>query len=421
MGIRTRTRRAFAVGVAALLALTSITFAVPGAVAAPALGVSGIHSTVPVLVYRTAAYDSAYGRFYDGIISNTESITVSGTWIKIGWAEDPLREDCAWPETDRLDPGDWSTFHFSWPADVPTTWTPEPVAWASPGTNGQFDLSVSGMTGPVVDSGTGMRTWTATVTNSTAVTVSGIDVLGYEAVSGTLLDALFSWCAPESLAPGESAQIQFHGKAASPDVPTPYVRALGTEAPVITLAASTLTPVPGTPVAFRIELRRSDGSLVTGSRTLKIYYSTDQSDWKYVYFDTDTGIVDTTLVPAGPTYYKSKFWGDGELGTAESAVLRVTPAGAPVAPVTPSVVRRSKIFRVGGVLPAVGARPGATVTVQCQRKVGRRWVVRASIRAYPDATGQYAKRISLKQRGSWRIRGYRAGIGYSAYRYLRVK
>jgi hypothetical protein len=59
--------------------------------------------------------------------------------------------------------------------------------------------------------------------------------------------------------------------------------------------------------------------------------------------------------------------------------------------------------------------------VQCQRKIGRRWMVKSAVRAYPDAAGQYSKKIALRQRGSWRIRGYRAGTGYSAFRYVRVK
>jgi hypothetical protein len=409
--------RAFAVltiGMLAFIILASPAFA--GSIT------SACSTAVPLRLGASLAYDSAYGRYLDGIIYNDTVQTIVCPWVRVTWW--PGHEDIAWPETGRLSPGDWTTFHLAWPCDIPLSAVPLAVEpFSEPGTDARIALTVGTPTGPVRDPGTGKRVWEVVVTNPSTATVSGIELFGAEFLYGSFHDALFDACGPESLAPGESATYALYGKnPTSGAVNIEFLAAFGYEQPVVTLAVDSASPASGDPVRFRMELRRADGTLIMGGRTLKLYSSADGVDWyKDQYVWTDTGVADVSLVPGGPTYYRATFWGDGVYGSAHSAPLYVTPVGGPPAPVTPATVKVRKSFVLCGTMRAETPASSSLVTVRCYRKVGRRWSLKATFKAAADPYGEYAKRVVLKQRGSWRIRAYRPGIGYSAYRYMRVK
>jgi hypothetical protein len=410
---RARALLALAIGALASIILASPAFA--GTLS------TACSTAVPLTLGASTTYDSAYGRFIDGMIYNATTQTVVCPWVRVTWS--PGHEDIAWPETGRLSTGDWTTFHFAWPGDVPVTAVPVLEAFSEPGTDGRVELTVGTPTGPVRDPETGKRTWEVSVTNGSAVTVSGIELFGAEFLYGSFHDALFESSGPESLAPGASATYSLYGKNPTPGaVNIAYLAAFGYEQPVITLAVSSTAPASGDPVWFRMELRDSGGALITGGRTLKLYSSVDGSDWyKDQYVSTDTGVAYLALVPGGPTFYRATFWGDGRYGSAHSAPVHVVPVGGPPAPVTPDLAKSRKYFWVSGSMRAETPAASQLVTVRCYRKIGRRWALKARFTATADQYGEYAKRVTLRQRGTYRIRAYRPGIGYSAYRYMRVK
>jgi hypothetical protein len=411
---RTRLVAALLIGTLALIIPASSAFA--GSLSA------ACSTEVPLRLGASATYDSPYGRFIDGMIYNDTTRTVVCPWVRVTWPDG--RQDIAWPETGRLAAsGGWTTFHFAWPAAVPVTAVPVLEPFSEPGTDPRVALSVGTPSGPVRDTATGKRTWEVVVTNGSGVAVSGIELFGSEFLYGSFHDALFEACGPDSLDPGASATYTLYGKNPTPGaVNVAYLAAFGCEQPTVTLTAGATSPASGEPVWFRMELRDSVGSLLTGGRTLKLYSSADGVDWyKDQYVWTDTGVAYVALVPGGPTYYRATFWGDGEYGSAHSAPVYVLPVGGPPAPVAPATVKSRRFFTLTGVMRAETPAAGPTVTVRCYRKVGRRWIQKATFAASADQYGEYAKRVVLKQRGYWRIRAYRPGIGYSAYRYLRVK
>jgi hypothetical protein len=416
-------RRSAPPGASALaaLAISTIAFIILASPAFAGNTTAACSTEVPLTLGASVTYDSPYGRFIDGMIYNATPQTVVCPWVRVTWPGG--RQDIAWPETGRLSNGDWTTFHFAWPSSVPLTAVPVLEAFSEPGTDGRIELTVGTPTGPVRDLDTGKRTWEVVVTNGSAVPVSGIELFGTEFLYGSFHDALFEACGPDALAPGESATFTLYGKNPTPGaVNVAYLAAFGYEQPVVTLVASSTTPVSGQPVWFRIALSRGDGSPITGGRTLKLYSSTDGADWyKHQYVYTDTGYAYVSLVPGGPTYFRGTFWGDGEFGSAHSAPVYVVPVGAPPAPTTPATVKTRKYFTIAGTMRAETPAASRSVTVRCYRKIGRRWVFRARYVTSADQYGEYAKRVVLKQRGYWRIRAYRPGIGYSAYRYMRVK
>ncbi len=141
--------------------------------------------------------------------------------------------------------------------------------------------------------------------------------------------------------------------------PTADMRFTAVEKSTITLSPDTLAPVYGTPVTFRIELRRSDGSLATGSRTLKIYHSYDGNKWAPDYFhqNTDTGVVVTQITPDRPTYYRAVYWGGDDLSQAIGEWMLVTPKVANGSPIAPKHVHAKRTFAVRG---RIGAGAGSS-------------------------------------------------------------
>jgi hypothetical protein len=365
------------------------------------------------------------GRALDGIVVNDTSKTVDPGEVKIGWLESPNRIDEQWVCSGPLAPGEWAAFSGEWPEGVPTTWTPVVIGYASivGDDAGPLPLTVSDVSEPATDE-CGFRSYTITITNPNAFAVSSIDVSGIERDAGSdeFVDVL-DGCGPDSLAAGESRQIDIRGKSSWDGALSTDIKATGLEQPSLTLSANTLTPDYGSLVTFKLDLKRADGSPATGCRTLKLFTSHDGEDWNddYRCLETKTGSVQVAVMPDSPTYYKAVYWGGDDLGNAESDVLFVQPQAANDAPQAPNVVRARKPFKVHGCISAGPKSTGKPVTIITERKCGSRWIKTATVKTTADAAGRYVKSIKLTTTGTYRIRAYRTGVGYSAYKSLQVK
>ncbi len=363
-------------------------------------------------------------RFVDGMITNDSSVTVKVDKVRVSWAEDADKTSDIWVGCQFLAPNQWTTFHESWPCGIETTWTVDSAtayAYKQTGTTGAINLKLRGVSSPYLEDG--MRVYNVSVTNTSSVTVSGVDLVGREMDGGTFVDTLFSWDLPDEIAPGEDAYLTVRGKAPWPGTPTAEMRFTAVEKSTITLSPDTLAPLYGTPVTFRIELRRADGSLATGGRTLKIYHSYDGEEWEDGYFheSTDGGFVVTQITPDRPTYYRAVYWGGDDLSQAQSEWMLVTPQLANGAPVAPAHVHARRTFSLAGRIGAGARCPSTRVTVYAEKKSGRRWIRRLKLTTTADATGAYKKSLRLTSRGTWRVRAYRTGVGYSKYRTVKVR
>jgi len=181
MDIRSARLRLVVAGLAATLVIGFASVASP-AYAMRAAGTmrAQCDPTVALSVEATAAYDSAYGRFLDGIISNDSTVTVESPVVQIGWAEDAERVDYVWPRGDALEPGQWTAFHLCWPDDVPAGWTPIVSAGGHQTDRTSLRLRVDAISEAAVNDETGMRSYVATVTNDAAFPVSSIELVGVE-------------------------------------------------------------------------------------------------------------------------------------------------------------------------------------------------------------------------------------------------
>lgn len=415
--MRARWMRLVAAATAVLLAASM------APMAAPASAVACEENQIAIAA-TARGYDSAYGRFLDGVVTNDSSVTVVVDRVDIAWAEDADRVDQQWVGCELLAPGEWTTFHGCWPDEVPTTWTPNPHGVAYPAGEdavAPLALQLDGVTGPVADES--VRVYTATVTNTATFTVSSIDLIGREldATSSAFVDSLFSWDLPDSIAPAASVQIPVRGKSPWDAALTAEMRFTALEQPVIALTPSTLQPLYGSPVTMQIDLTHEDGSAVLGERTVKIFRSNDGQEWHdFRCFETDSGNVSVSIKPERPAYYKAVFWGGDDLGCAESAVVHIEPRVAATTPSAPASVRVAKPFKVRGRM--CGATSGAKpVIVYAEKKVGGAWKRRATYSAKPNAAGAYTATLKLASGGTWRIRAYRSGAGYSPYRKLSVR
>jgi hypothetical protein len=357
-------------------------------------------------------------------MTNDASVSVVPDRVKIGWDQDAERIDEVWIGGRPLAPGDWTAFHSRWPEDVPTTWTP--VFQGLADANGATDHSLALTLGPISEASptdTFGRTYTANVTNGNSFAVSSLSVIGVERDADTdaFIDTLDA-CAPDSIGPGETAEVTFTGMSEWDGTATPDVRVFALEHPTITLSADTLAPYYGSPITFQINLKHSDGTPATGDRTLKIYWSSDGDNWdSYEHYPSTTGSATGQLVPSAPTYYKAVYWGGDDLGWTESAVLFARPRVAITTPYAPPVVRSRKYFSVSGRLSAGLGSLGKPVTLRVDRKSGSRWVNKVKTTVKPDLAGRYKKAVRLSTTGTYRIRAYRPGVGYSPYKSFKVK
>ena len=364
-------------------------------------------------------------RFLDGIVTNDSSITVLADHVNVGWLEEAARApEQVWLGCRLLAPGEWTTFHEQWPCGVPETLTPDPVGFAYDGTGkvGALELTLGGVSGPTLDGN--MRVYTATVTNPNAFPVSSIEVIGVERDNATsaFVDTLWSWDIPDVLAPGETKAIEVRGKSPWVGSLTPTMRFEALERPVITLTPNTLTPSYGTPITFQINLTHADGTPVTGCRTVKIYYSYDGENWDHYYhWETTTGAYTAQIVPDRPTYYKAVYWGDDDLGWTMSGVLFAQPRVVAGTPSAPTYARPYRSFTVSGRMCAGVYSAGKPVKVFVYKYRYGHWVKKASYTTSADAAGRFRKSMKLYSRGTYRVKTYRYGVGYSRSKYVRVR
>jgi hypothetical protein len=186
------------------------------------------------------------------------------------------------------------------------------------------------------------------------------------------------------------------------------------------MSADTTTPVVGSPVTFTIDLAHGDGSPVTGAQTVKLLAKSGEC-WREVdSFDAETGSVQAVVTPNRPTSFKAVFEGDGSLGEARSQTVVVTPQTIDGAPVAPGKVKARHAFKVRGRIDGGADSAGKPVTVIAERKSGSHWSKAASLKTKADSQGRYSASIKLSSAGTYRIRAYRAGVGYSHSKSLQV-
>lgn len=409
-----------------LLALTAVALVV-SLVPMAGAGIAGACEDDEMLSLdvETSTYDGLDGdRYLDGVITNNTSVTVSPSKVKISFAEDPGNTRDKWIGVGSLAPGAWATFHLDWPYSTPDTWTPsavEVLGWPDD-SEARLALTLDGASVPTTDSD-GLRSYTLTVTNPNPFPVGDVRVDGRENDEGTggLVDVLGK-CCPLEIGPG--AQVSFTVAGLSPasaPLATPVIQVTGLEKPTVTLTADTVSPVYGSPVTFTIEVRHYDGSLATGDRMVKLYSSPDGDDWSYRHFYTTTGRAIVAAWPDRQIYYMARHYPNGDgLADAYSAKILVTPKVAAAAPYVPAKVKARNAFKVKGRLSAGVKSAGKAITIIAQRKSGSRWVKAGTYKPTMDKSGNYYKSLRLAKTGTYRVRAYRYGVGYTPYRSLRV-
>jgi hypothetical protein len=408
-----------------LVALTTAALVV-GLVPLAGAGIAGACEDEEMLSLsvEARAYDGLDGnRYLDGVVTNNTSVTVSPSKVKISFAENPGNTCDEWIGVGSLAPGAWATFHLDWPCSTPETWTPSAVEvlGTADDSDVRLPLTLTDVSAPTTDTD-GLRSYTVTVTNPNAFPVGDVRVNGREDIAGgDFLDAVYQCCPPD-IGAGQSVDFDVVGlsPAAAP-LDDPTIQVTGLELPTVTLSADTLRPVYGSPVTFTIEARHHDGSLATGDRILKLYSSPDGDDWSYRYFNTTTGRVVVTAWPDQPTYYMARHYGPNNgLADAYSDELLVTPRVADAAPLAPAKVTVRHAFKVKGRLSAGAKSAGKPIKISAERRSGSHWVKVGTYKPTTDLKGNYYKSLKLKRTGKYRIRAYRAGVGYTPYRSLRV-
>ena len=406
-------------------AITAVAL-VSGMVSLTGVGTAGACEELLVEVPGAAhSYNTAEGcRFVDGIVTNDSTVTLTPAKVKITWAENSHKSIDEWICGGPLAPGQWSAFHLDRPCGVPATWTPIVQGYALPSDPDAKPLAVTigDVSAPTTDDA-GVRSYTVTIKNDNPVAVSSFDVQAIERSVGTtaVVDTLDGCGLPDSLGAGESAQFTLSGSAPWDGALTTDIRITALERPSLALSASTMSPVYGSAVTFSLDLTRADGSAATGCRTLKLFASTDGEEWcDYTCYDTETGSATAVVVPDNPLYFKAIYWGGDDLGFAESDVIYVTPQVVAGAPIVPTKVKARHGFKVWGRISA-GARSTANgVTIVVERKRGAAWLKHQWVKATADGTGRYSKTVKLATTGMYRIRAFRAGVGYTPYKSVKV-
>lgn len=372
------------------------------------------------------AYDvPGDGRYIDGIATNDTSVSVVPEKVRISFVESPSTYTEAWICGNPLAPGQWMSFHVDWPRGISAAWTPVVECDAYQTTRSTLRLTVNSVTSatPECDE---ERAWTVSVTNPNDFPVADIDVVGVEKEGATFVDTL-EGCEPGSIGPHETAEITVKGYSewANPVTTDVYVTAL--EQPTVTISADTLAPVYGSPVTFTLKMTHADGTPVTGGRHLKLLASAGPDaegcdNWHIVRYEwTDNGTVVLKAWPGRPLYYKAAYWDGNDFSCAESDALKVVPRVAAAVPSVPAAVHVRKPFKVAGRLNAGDKSAGKPVKIIAERKRGSRWVKSVTVTTKANSTGNYAKNIKLSRTGTYRVRAYRAGVGYTKYRTVRAR
>ena len=362
-------------------------------------------------------------RYLDGVITNDTTVSVAPEKVMVSFAENPryVREE--WVCSPPLAPGEWVSFHLDWPKSVPATWTPVVESLGSPTSQSALSLTVNSVSEATTDEA-GIRTYTVSVTNPNAFPVADVDVVGIEkdAASSDFVDALDSCDVPGAIGPGETAEFTVRGSSPWPGVLAADLHVTAFEQPTVTLSADTLSPVYGSPVTFQLSLTHSDGTPVVGGRTLTLLASADGEDWHDIRcVDTNTGSATVKAWPGRPLHYKAAYWSGDGLACAESDAVFVKPKVAAGAPGVPATVRAKHAFKVRGRLNAGDKSTGKQVKIIAQRKKGSTWVKGTTVTVSADSAGNYSKNVKLSSAGTYRVRAYRAGVGYTPYRAVKVR
>jgi hypothetical protein len=170
---------------------------------------------------------------------------------------------------------------------------------------------------------------------------------------------------------------------------------------------------------------------VIGERTVKLYWSSDGKEWRYKHLSAVNGIARGTVRPLEKVTYKAVFWGDSEYAEAHSHTVEVYPVTAVTTPaVAPTTVKAGAAFSASGFITPDHSAGNREVRVQCFRLENGEWVLRktvwATCSAYPGPKARYGARVSLSQRGRWRLRALHPADDQtrrdvSAHDYLTVK
>lgn len=458
-----RSRAAARIIISASLVLCLMPAGVGPAAAGPGPGFSaaGIGTDGVVNVITSVTYSAGGARYIDGVVVNASGVTLSGVRLPLTFTGP---DGLAAGESSKIEidarllaPGATATFHHKLGADVSAAWVPSVGAgggWASTAEPRRLEI-VSVTLEPAIGAlqyaeeppaTPPARRWRVAVRNASTVPVSGVRVIGAEyqgltAVGSALLGTVSSdgWDG-ETLAPGATASLLVDGLAAEDIDPAtsvfPDFAADAVEQPRIALALSTKAPVYGAAVNYKIALRHADGSLVTGGRTLKLYWTVDGKEWSYIPSSTESGVVYGQFKPLRRTYVKAVFWGDDRYGMAKSAVFMVEPLTEVTVPnIAPERVTRKVAFGVRGLLKpdhSVGSHDVKLLCYRYERKAGggSTWVLRktapTTASAYTGPWTRYSARLSLPNAGRWRVRAYhpadaRTRADYSGYDYLTVK
>lgn len=381
-------------------------------------------------------YDGLDGkRYIDGVITNDTSVTVQPENVQITFTEEPGETHDGWISADPLAPDERVTFHVDWPSSAVDTWTPSVVGFGYKTTAARaLPLTIESVSAPATE-GAGWRTYTLSIYNPNAFPVGDIRAFGTERDGRTLLDTVEGVCLPCELGAQQRTDIEVSGLASSAVTPVLETSVTAYELPTVTISADTLNPLYGSQLTLTVELRHSDGTLVTGPRTLKLLTNDGGGEecasqparsvqcgdnWTYRWTTTTTGRAVFTALPTGPTYYKGAYWEGNGFASAESDEIYVVPRVAASAPTAPSSVRVGRSFKVKGRMNSGAKCVGKPIKVIAERRVGSRWVKKISQSAQRDTSGNYYKSIKLNRSGKYRVRAYRSGVGYSKAKLVRA-
>lgn len=393
------------------------------------------------LATEFVVYDGVDGkRYIDGVITNNTSSTVEPDYIEVTSTVEPGETYHAYFVGDPLEPGHSTTFHVLWPSDAPTGGTPGVVGLAVESSEPEaLPLTVNSVSAATTEAPDGRRAYEVTVTNPNAFPMSDIVAFGTERDGGALVDALDGDC--DEFDALEERTITLYGMAPSTASLTPSITVTGYERPTVTIAADSLSPLYGSKVTLTVELRRHDGSLVTGLHTLKLVGQEKRDlagvsggrgftsgraaqcndTWTYQYAQTTTGRAVFYAYPIAPTYYSGYYHKSAGLAGASSDDIYVVPRVAAAAPTVPSSVKVGKYFKVKGRMYSGVRCIGKPVQVIVQRRIGSNWVTTKKYTASRDIHGNYKKSIKLTRSGKYRIKAYRSGVGTSKAKLVRAR
>lgn len=214
-----------------LLTVSVVVAAMMAAYPAAALAaVSPIGASDVILgVTDAGAVRDPNGRTFQGVVLNNGTDSVTGIKVAVGWAEDPTRFDSADVPDPRLSPGDWTTFSFTWPADVPSDWSPVVTPYGRSAAPTWLPLQIDGVT-PTAACENHTRCYIVKITSMTGVPVTDIRLSLVERSEGEYVQSVDGGKAPARLGPSESAEVLVHAARQIGVDPTVEVRVTALDA-----------------------------------------------------------------------------------------------------------------------------------------------------------------------------------------------